>query len=168
MELIERVNQDLKEAMRAQDDVRRTTLRMLLSAVRNAEIAARGSGSGGGATAPVAGERTVPPDSLVLDVLRTSVKQRREALEQYQAAKRDDLAHREEQELQILQSYLPAQLERSAVAAEVARIIEETGASGPADMRKVMPVAVERLRNRAEGRVVSDVVRELLAARVAG
>ena len=151
MELTERLNGDLRQAMRDRDEIRRTTLRLLLSALHNAEIA-----------------RQKPLDEAAAqDVLRTQIKQRREAIEQFRQGGRADLAAKEEQELAILMQYMPRQLERDEIVAEVRRVIDEVGAVGPADTRKVMPVLMARLRNQAEGRVVSEVVRELLAERAA-
>jgi uncharacterized protein YqeY len=148
MELTDRLNEDLREAIRSRDEPRRTTIRLLLSALHNAEIAARH---------PL-------DDRLAQDVLNTQAKQRREAAEQFRAGKREDLATREDQELAILEQYMPRQLDRDEVVDEARRVIEEVGATGPADLRKVMPPLMERLRNRADGRLVSQVVRDLLAA----
>lgn len=146
MELTDRLTSDLRDAMRAKEEPRRTTLRMLLSALHNAEIA-----------------RQRPLDErMAQDVLNTAVKQRRESIEQFRQAGREDLATKEEGELAILLGYLPTQLARDEVAVEVRRVIAEVGAAGPSDMRKVMPVVMERLRGRAEGRVVGEVVRDLL------
>ncbi len=149
MELTERLNADLREAIRARDELRRTTIRLVLSALHNAEIAA---------------QRPLD-EAMAQDVLRTQVKQRRESIEQYRNAGRDDLAAKEEAELGIILAYMPAQLGRDEVVGEARRIIDEVGATGPADMRRVMPPLMERLRNRADGRMVSEVVRELLAQR---
>lgn len=169
VELIDRINQDLRQAMRDRDDLRRTTLRMLLSAVHNAEIAARpvSGDAGTAATTSIVPERPPLTEQMVQDVLRTQVKQRREAIDQFRRGSREELAQKEEAELVILSAYLPQQLARDEIAAEARTVIQEVGATGPADMRKVMPPLMERLRNRAEGRLVGEVVRELLAERAA-
>lgn len=146
MNLKERLNQDLRDAMRAGDTLRRDVLRYLLSAVHNAEIDA--------------GREL--DDAGVIAVIQRQVKQRRDSIEEYRKGGRQDLVDKEEAEAAILQSYLPAQLSRDEVVAAARAAIEELGAQGPADKGRVMPVLIERLRGRAEGRVINEVVTELL------
>jgi uncharacterized protein YqeY len=149
MSLKERLNQDLRDAMRAGDTRRRDVLRYLLSAVHNAEIDA--------------GREL--DDAGVIAVIQRQVKQRRDSIEEYRKGGRQDLVEREEAEAAILQSYLPEQLSRDEVVEAARAAIEELGARGPADKGRVMPVLIERLRGRAEGRVINEVVTELLAQR---
>lgn len=146
MNLKERLNQDLRDAMRAGDTLRRDVLRYLLSAVHNAEIDA--------------GREL--DDAGVIAVIQRQVKQRRDSIEEYRKGGRQDLVDKEEAEAAILQSYLPARLSRDEVVAAARAAIEELGARGPADKGRVMPVLIERLRGRAEGRVINEVVTELL------
>jgi uncharacterized protein len=153
----DQLSNDLREAMRSGDAQRRDVLRGLLTAVSNAEIArvdVKDESAG----------RTELSDDDVLDVVQKQAKQRRDSIDEYRKAGRDDLADREQTELEILQSYLPAQLSRDEVAAEVRRVIDETGASGPRDKGKVMPVAIGRLKGRADGRTINEVVTELLGS----
>lgn len=149
MSLNERLNQDLRDAMRAGDTLRRDVLRYLLSAVHNAEIDAG----------------RALDDAGVIAVIQRQVKQRRDSIEEYRKGGRQDLVDKEEAEAAILQGYLPAQLSREDVVEAARAAIEELGARGPADKGKVMPVLIERLRGRAEGRVINEVVTELLAQR---
>jgi hypothetical protein len=157
MSIKEQLAEDLKAAMRAGDAVRRDTLRSLLTALNNAEIARVD-------IKDESASRHGLSDAEALDVLQKQAKQRRESIEEYRKAGRQDLVDREEAELAIISAYLPAQLSREEIAAEVRTIIAETGASGPAGKAKVMPVAMQRLRGRADGRLVNEVVTELLAA----
>jgi uncharacterized protein YqeY len=157
MALKEQLSTDLKEAMRSGDALRRDVLRSVLTAVSNAEIARVNVKDESAA-------RTALADDAVIDVLQKQAKQRRDSIEEYRKAGREDLARREEQELAIITAYLPQQMSRDEIAAEVRAIIAETGASGPAAKGKVMPAAMARLRGRAEGRVVNEVVTELLAS----
>jgi uncharacterized protein len=153
----DQLSNDLREAMRSGDAQRRDVLRGLLTAVSNAEIArvdVKDESAG----------RTELSDDDVLDVVQKQAKQRRDSIDEYRKAGRDDLAGREQAELEILQSYLPAQLSRDEVAAEVRRVIDETSASGPRDKGKVMPVAIGRLKGRADGRTINEVVTELLGS----
>jgi len=154
--LKEQLAGDLKEAMRAGDATRRDVLRSLLTAINNAEIARVNPKD-----ASSSRQELAEPD--VLDVVQKQAKQRRDSIEEYRKAGRDDLVRREEAELRIITGYLPQQLSRDEIAAEVRAIIAETGASGPKDKGKVMPVAMSRLKGRAEGRAINEVVGELLA-----
>ena len=143
----QRLEDDLKSAMRAGDTVSRDAIRYILSAVKNAEIDARGSGA---AADPVA-------------ALRRLGKQLTDAIEQYQAAGRQDLADHEAAQLTVLKRYLPVELSDDELNALVAETVAETGASAPKDMGRVMPVAMQRVAGRADGRRVSAAVNSALA-----
>ncbi len=147
MGLKDQLNNDLKEAMRGGDVRRRETIRMALAALHNAEIQA--------------GHELDEPG--VQEVLGRQVKQRRESAEEFRKGGRPDLVEKEEGEAAILQAYLPEQMSREEVEAEARKVIEETGAKGPADKGKVMGTIMGRLRGRAEGRVINEVVTELLS-----
>lgn len=142
--------------MRSGDGVRRDVLRSLLTAISNAEIA-RVNVKDESATRQELG------DADVLDVIQKQVKQRRESAEEYRKGKREELAALEDAEATILAAYLPAQLSREEIATVVRAAIAETGASGPAGKAKVMPLVIGQLKGKAEGRVINEVVTELLA-----
>jgi uncharacterized protein YqeY len=143
----QRLEEDLKSAMRAGDTVSRDAIRYILSAVKNAEIDARGSGA--------------PADAV--SALRRLGKQLTDAIEQYEAAGRQDLADHEAAQLAVLKRYLPAELSDDELTALVAAAISETGASGPKDMGRVMPIAMQRVAGRADGRRVNAAVKTALA-----
>ena len=155
MALKEQLSEDLKSAMRGGDAVRRDVLRSLLTAISNTEIA-RVNVKDASAT------RSDLADADVLDVVQRQAKQRRESIVEYRNGKRDDLADREEAELNILMAYLPQQLGRDEIVAEVRNVIAETGATSAADKSKVMPIVIARLKGRADGRAINEVVTELL------
>lgn len=157
MGLKRQLSDDLKAAMREGDATKRDALRLLLTAISNAEIA-RVDVKAEGAS------RQGLSDADVRDVVQKQAKQRRESIEEYRKAKRDDLAAREQAELAVLSAYLPRQLSRDEIAAEVRAVIAETGASGPGDKAKVMPAAIARMKGKADGRAINDVVTELLGA----
>lgn len=155
MTLKEQLNADLRDAMRAGDETRKSTLRMLITAVRNAEIPPEGA-------APTT-TRSDLNDEAVLNVVRREVKQRRDSIDAYSKANRADLVAKEEAELNVLSTYLPAQMSRDEIEKVAREIIQRTGASGPADKGKVMPEIMTELRDKAEGREINAVVTELLS-----
>ncbi|MBI5288658.1 MAG: GatB/YqeY domain-containing protein [Chloroflexi bacterium] len=158
MALKDRLSDDLKEAMRAGEAVRRETLRSILAAVRNTELARVN-------VKDESASRQELVDSDVLDVLQKQAKQRRESIEEYKKAARQDLVDRETAELAIISAYLPAQMGRDEIVAEVRKAMEETGAAGPGDKSKLMPVVMGRLKGRADGRAINEVVTELLGGK---
>jgi uncharacterized protein YqeY len=133
------MQEDIKQAMRARDVLRRSVLRYLRSEIHNAEIA----------------QQKELDDEGVLAVLSRQAQQRRDSIEAYEGANRQDLVEREKGELAIILEYLPQQLTRAEIDSLVEQAIAETGASGPADMGKVMGKLMPQVRGRAEGRDVS-------------
>jgi len=148
MSLKERLAADLKEAMRRRDERGRNVLRMTMAALHNAEIAA--------------GRELDEGDEL--SVLTKEAKQRRDSIEEFRKAGRQDIVDREEAELALLAAYLPQQVSRDEIAEAARQVIKETGAGGARDIGKVMPVLMQRFRGRADGKEVNEVVRELLAS----
>jgi uncharacterized protein YqeY len=147
MTLNQRIESAMHDAMRARDNQRTQTLRMAMAAAHNARIE-RG--------------RDLTDDEVV-DVLTRQVKQRRESIEMYRAAGREDRAAAEEAEAAILVEFLPQQLTDDEVETMARAAIAETGASAPADMGRVMGWLSPQTRGRADGRRVSEIVRRLLA-----
>jgi uncharacterized protein len=146
--LKDRFQSELADAMRSHDDTRKSTLRMLIAAVKNAEIEAR----------------TPLEDAAVLAVVQKQAKQRRESILEFTKGQRPDLVAKEEAELAILEEYLPQQATREEVEAAAQKLVAETGASGPRDIGKVMPPLVKQFAGRADGRLINEVVRGLLGA----
>ena len=146
--LRERIQSELHEAMRAHDETRKSTLRMLTAAVRNADIEARSQ----------------LDDSGIMTVVQKQAKQRRESILEFQKASRDDLVQKEAAELLILEEYLPRQATREELETAARAVIAETGASGPRDLGKVMPVLTKQFAGLADGRAINEVVRALLGS----
>lgn len=146
MSLKDRITEDMKAAMRAKDAARLSTVRLLLAAVKQKEV----------------DERIELDDLAVVGVVDKLVKQRRDSIAAFAGAGRDDLVAKESAEIEVLQSYLPRRLGADEVAAEVAALVRELGASGPGDMGRVMAAAKSRLAGRAEMGAVSAAVKSAL------
>jgi len=149
MTLNERINNDLKEALKSRDRTRLDTLRLLRAGM--IELSKRGTG-----------KEITPEDEL--SVLTAAVKKRKEAIELYEKGGRADLAHQERQELDVISSYLPKQLSKEEAEQVIQRIISETGASSSKDFGKVMPLAMKELKGRIEGKLVQELVKSKLGA----
>lgn len=144
-----KLRNDLTEAIRARDEIKSGTIRMVLTAITNEEVAGK-----------VAKELS---DAEVITVLSREAKKRREAAEAYEAAGRADKAALEKSEGEIIAGYLPQQLSESEVAALVAAAIAATGATGPGDMGKVMGILKPQVAGKADGAMVSGLVKTALA-----
>jgi len=138
---------EMKGAMKARDDLRLSAIRMIRSAIKNREIDIRHE----------------LDDREICEVIASLVKQRRESIRLFGQAGRRDLKEKEEKELSILLGFLPPQLERAELEDLVARVIAECGAQGSKEMGKVMKALAPHVAGRADGKVVSEVVREKLA-----
>jgi uncharacterized protein len=140
------LNQALKDAMKSGDDTRRTTVRMVLAAIKQVEV----------------DKRIELDEAAVLAILQKEVKSRREALEEAQKANRQDLASAAQAEIDILNTFLPQAMSAEELRELARQAIAETGASNPADMGKVMKAIMPKVAGRAPGDQVSAAVKELL------
>lgn len=147
MTLKQQLQDDLKRAMREQDEVRRRTLRMALAAIKNKEVEV---------------QRELD-DADVAAILQKEAKQRHETLDELRQVDRPDLVAAEQAELDVLTEYLPEQLGRDEVAALARQVIDDLNATEPRQMGQVMGVLMPQLKGQADGRLVSQVVRELLS-----
>ena len=148
MSLKAKITEDMKSAMRAKEVPRLSAIRLLLAAIKQREI----------------DERIELSDSDVLAIVEKQIKQRRDSISQYQAAHRQDLVDAETFELNLLTSYMPAQLSEAEVGEEIARAIAETGARSMPEMGKVMGLLKGRLAGRADMGKISGMVRATLSA----
>ena len=147
MEIREKLTSDMKDAMRAKDQLRLEAIRFLQSAIKNKEIELRPN--------PISSEE-------VLAVVKKLVKQRKESIEQYQAANRQDLVDKESAELKILEAYLPAQMGRDQIEALVTATIAELKASTVKDMGPVMKAVLAKAGGSADNKLVSEVIKAKL------
>jgi uncharacterized protein YqeY len=145
--LKQRLSDELKQAMKGGDTVKRSTLRLLMASINNAEIA----------------KRAALEDSDILGIIAKEVKRHQESIEAFKQGNRPDLVASEEAEMAILQVYLPQQMSREEVAEAARRVIAELGAQGPSDKGKVMPKLIAQLKGRADGKEINEVVTELLS-----
>ena len=147
MSLKDQIAADLKQALIEGDETRKSTLRLLMSVIHNAEIE----------------KNAALDDGAVLAAIAKQVKQRHESAEEFRRGNRQDLVDKEEVEAAILQKYLPPALSAEEIEAAARKVIAEVGAQGPRDMGKVMGPLTAQMRGRADGAEVSAVVRRLLA-----
>ena len=149
MGLKEKLQSDLTDAIRSQDAVKSGTIRMLLAAITNEEVAGKSA--------------KVLSDAEVITVLSREAKKRREAVEAYTNAKRDDLANKEKEEAAVIALYLPEQLSEADIKKLIADAIAETNAAGPVGMGLVMKVLQPKIAGKADGGVVSSLVKAALS-----
>jgi uncharacterized protein YqeY len=149
MALKESIQEALKGALKRQQRVEVSTLRLVLSEIKNAEIA----------------QQKPADDNKVLDVIAKEVKRHRESIEAFKKGNRSDLVAQEEAELAVLMSYLPEQMSREEIMAAARRVVDAVGAKGLGDKGKVMAQLIPQLKGKADGKEVSEIVTELLAAR---
>ena len=148
MALKERLDNDLKEAQRARDVTKLSVIRMLKAAIKNREIE----------------KRDELKEEELIQVVNSQAKSRREAISEYKKAERLDLAKKEEDELLILQEYLPEQLTPEALEELIDSALNKSDATGPKDMGKVMKCLMPEITGRADGKTVSQIVKEKLSS----
>lgn len=142
----EQMNEDLKTAMKSGDVFRKDTLRLMMSAIKQVEVDQR---------------KTLTEDD-VYSLLQTEAKKRRDSITEMRGAGRNDLADKEQAELTLIETYLPQQLTREEVEVEARKAIAESGAASAKDMGNVMKVLMPRVKGRADGKLVNEVVKSLL------
>jgi uncharacterized protein YqeY len=147
MGLKQKLESDLKEALRQRDEQRKTTLRLALSAIHNAEIS----------------KGQALDETETIGIVAKEAKQRREAAAEFVKGGREDLVRQEEEELQILMEYLPEQLSEAEIEARARQVIDEVGAVGIGQMGEVMRVLMPEMKGKADGQLVNRVVRTLLS-----
>ena len=141
-----KLNDDLTQAMKSGDKLKRSVIRLLMAAIGNAEIS----------------RRVALEDTDVLGIIAKEARQRQESIEAFKQGNRQDLVAQEGKELAILQEYLPRQITREEIMEAARKVIAEVGARGPGDKGKVMPKLIPQLKGSADGREINSVVTELL------
>lgn len=146
MSLSERLNEDMKQAMKSQDKFKLSVIRMVRSSIKNVEI----------------DQRRTLDDNEVLDILSREIKQRKDSLHEFEKAGRDDLAEPLKQEIAIIAEYLPRQLTEDEIKAVVQETIQEVGATSKAEMGKVMAALMPKVKGLADGKIVNQYVTQFL------
>jgi len=149
MSLKDKIREALKGALKEQQRVEVSTLRLLLSEIKYVEIA----------------QQKPADDNKVLDVITKEIKRRRESIEAFKKGNRSDLVAQEEAELAVLMGYLPKQMSREEIMAVAQQVVDAVGAKGVSDKGKVMSQLMPQVKGKADGKEVSEIVSELLAAR---
>jgi uncharacterized protein YqeY len=147
MSLKEKINQDLKEAMKAKDTKKRDALRLLTSAIKQIEV----------------DERKELSDEDIIKIIQKQVKQRNDSIEQYKEANRDDLVQKEQEEISFYEVYLPKQLSDEELKSALNEIIKEVGATSLKDMGKIMGIATKKLSGKADGKRINETVKKILS-----
>ena len=146
MQLAEKLTNDYKEALKSGDKNKVSILRIIKAAIKNKEI-----------------EKGSPlSDEEISAILRSFVKRANESIEQFAKAGRADLAEKEKQELAVIQTYLPQQLGEDEIRSLIKQAVSEVGAAGPTDMGKVMKAVMAKTRGQADGKLVNNLVKEIL------
>ncbi len=145
--LREKLVDEMKAAMKARDEIRLSAIRMIRASVKNREIDL--------------GKEL--DDGEVTEVISTLAKQRRESIKLFHDAGRTDLVEKEQKELDVLLGFLPRQLDRNEISEIIAKAVAESGARGPGDMGKVMKIVMPQVSGRADGKLVNEIVREMLS-----
>lgn len=148
--ILDKINEDYKNAVKEKDEAKRDTLNMLKSAIKYREIELRGNNK----------ELT---EEEIISVIQKEIKKRKEAIELYEKGGREDLASKERREVEILESYLPKQLTEDEIRQMCKEVIESVGASSPSDIGKVMKEIMPKVKGRADGSVVKRIVEKMLS-----
>ena len=153
MTLKEKISGNLIQALKEKNELRTGTLRLILSAVHNLEIDKKGRNEG---------KEVVLEDDEVLGVLRGEAKKRKEAIEMYKKGKREELAKKEEEELGIIEEYLPSQMSEEKIVAVIDEVMSRVRPNGPADFGRVISEAMKQLKGKADGQKVSGLIKKKL------
>jgi len=147
VDLKAKLNQDLKEALKAKDEVKLRTVRMLLAAIKNFEVEKMGPAT----------------DEEIFQIMSKEIKKRQEAIEMYEKGGRPDLAQAEKQEIEVIQSYMPNQLGEEEIRELARKVISEMNLKSPKDVGTAMKVIMPQVKGRADGKLVNKIVSELLS-----
>lgn len=163
--LKEKLQADVKDALKSGNSQKRTLLGMVLSAVKNREFDKRAkvSKTTGETDAAKLDEAAKLNDEEIVETIASEIKKRKDSVDQFEKGGRPELAEQEKQEIEMLMAYMPEQMSEDSIRAEVEAVIKETGAAGPKDMGKVIGAVMAKIKGKADGQIVSKLVKELLS-----
>ncbi len=159
--LLQKLNDDLKQSMREKNELKTSTIRLLISAIRYAEMKKQDAEFNKNPNADL--KQITMSDADILGVIAKEIKQREDSIAAYSAGHRQDLVDKETAEMNILKTYMPQQMTQDEIRAEAQKMIAETGAKGHSDKGKVMGKLVAKLKGKADSKVINDVVTDLLS-----
>jgi uncharacterized protein len=162
-DMIQKLNDDLKQSMRERNELKTSVLRLLISAIKYAELKKQDAEFNKHPEISDLKQFTLT-DADILGVIAKEIKQREDSIEAYGQGHRQDLVNKETAEMVILKTYMPQQLSSEEIRVEVKQVIAETGAKGPSDKGKVMPKLMARLKGKADGKEINNIVTELLSS----
>jgi uncharacterized protein YqeY len=158
--LMLKLNEDLKQSMREKNELKTSTIRMLMSAVRYTQMKKQDLEFNKHPDADLT--QITMSDADILGVVAKEIKQREDSIEAYKAGNRQDLVDKETTEMHILQSYMPQQMTREEIVAEAKKVIADVGAKSPTDKGKVMGKLVAQLKGKADGKIINEIVTDIL------
>ena len=162
--LKDQLKEDLKAALKAGDTQRRTVIGTIMSVVKNRELEKRGKLMKDGADAATVEAQSALNDEEIVEAIQSEIKKRKESIETYTQGGRPELAEAEKAELDILMHYMPEQMSEEAIRVEVKQVIAAVNPQGPKDMGKVIGQVMPKVKGRADGTVVSRIVKEEMGA----
>src|SRR3989344_3009106 len=160
--LKEKLQQDVKEALKSGNALKRMVLSMVISAIKSRELDKRGRLSKNEPDSVKLEEASKLTDEEIVEVLSSEIKKRKDSVEQYAKGGRPELAEKEQNEIDVLMVYMPEQMSENDIKSEVVKAIKDTGASGPKDTGKVIGVVMAKVKGKADGVLVSRLVKEEL------
>lgn len=163
MNIKDKLQSEVKEALKSGDSQKRTLLGMVLSAIKNRELDKRGKLSKTEPDMAKAEEQSKLNDEEVIEVLSSEIKKRKDAIEQFEKGGRPELAEGERKEIETLMAYMPEQMSEEEIRIEVKKTIEETGAKDIKEMGKVIGAVMVKIKGKADGQTVNRIVKEELA-----
>lgn len=159
--LMLKLNEDLKQSMRDKTELRTSTIRLLISAIRYAQMKKQDAEFNKNPNADLT--KISMADADIVGVIAKEIKQREDSIAAYKAGNRQDLADKEAAEMAVLKTYMPQQMSQEEVVAEAKAVIAEVGAKGPSEKGKVMGKLVAKLKGKADGSLINTVVTDLLS-----
>lgn len=161
--LKEKLQKDLTDSLKSGDQIKRLTLGILITSIKNKELLKRTALSKANTDPTKLQEQSQLSDDEIIETIFSEVKKRKEAIEQFEKAGRTELAQKEKTEMEILMAYMPEQMSEEQIRIEIQKTISELNAQGPKDMGKVIGTVIAKIKGKADGGLISKIAKELLS-----